>query len=303
MTAPPDALRAPLIDLLLALADDKLFLGHRNSDWTGLGPILEEDIAFSALAQDEIGHAASIYQMIAPWLNHSPDQLAYGRQPDEYRCAAIVELSDDFDWAFALVRQFFCDHFDVLRLERLSHSSYKPLAALAARQLAEERQHVAHADQWLTRLGRSGATLGIAGAGEAPDGGGRADRVGGGDAHARVQSALDRLATHAVMLFEPTLDEPALESAGLYPPLMAGRDVGPVSDRSSVRPVSNRSNEMFAAWKSTLEAIATGANLRLALPNPDFSNPAGRRGVHTDEFIPMLSELTEVYHLEPNGAW
>ena len=53
----PENLKQPMIDLLLAVADDKLMLGHRNSDWTGLGPILEEDIAFSSLAQDDIAHA------------------------------------------------------------------------------------------------------------------------------------------------------------------------------------------------------------------------------------------------------
>ncbi len=44
-----------LKDLLFRMADDLLILGHRNSEWTGLGPLLEEDIAFSSMAQDKIG--------------------------------------------------------------------------------------------------------------------------------------------------------------------------------------------------------------------------------------------------------
>ena len=188
-------LKKPLTELLLSVADDKLLLGHRNSDWTGLGPILEEDIAFSSLAQDEIAHAQTLYQLAATFDDRSADQLAFGRDVEAYRSAGIVELPDDFDWAFAVCRQFFCDHFDLLRLSRLAASSYKPLADLAGRLGAEERLHVEHADAWVKRLGR-----------------------GTEDSRQRMQSALDRLSGAAVTLVEPVNDQQALESAGLYPP-------------------------------------------------------------------------------------
>ncbi|MBL8878412.1 MAG: phenylacetate-CoA oxygenase subunit PaaC [Phycisphaerales bacterium] len=190
----PEDLRSPLTELLLSLADDKLVLGHRNSDWTGLGPILEEDIAFSSLAQDEIGHAGALFQLLAPWLNQTADQIAYGRKPQEYRCAEIVELPDDFEWGFAIVRQFFCDNFDLMRLERLSRSSLAPLAALARRQLAEERIHAEHANAWIQRLGR-----------------------GTDESRQRVQAALDTLSPFASMLFEATPGADQLESADIYP--------------------------------------------------------------------------------------
>lgn len=198
MVLPPEELRKPLTDLLLSVADDKFILGHRNSDWTGLAPILEEDIAFSSLAQDEISHAAALYDMTAKWLGTTADALAYGRKPEEYRCAAIVEIPDDFDWAVALARRFFCDHFDILRLQRLGRSSYPPLAALALRLAAEEQIHVQHADSWVKRLGR-----------------------GNEDSRRRVQAALDKLTPPALQLFEPTADVEKLETAGLYPPLEA----------------------------------------------------------------------------------
>ena len=194
MTELEDKLRGPLVELLLSVADDKLILGHRNSDWTGLAPILEEDIAFSSLAQDEIAHAQALYELASTLSDRSADELAFGRRPDEYRCAAIVELPDDFDWAFAIIRRFFCDHFDALRLQRLTKSSSKAVADLAARLLAEEHIHVEHADAWLRRLG------------------------GGGDAaRQRMQSALDRLAGIAPSLLEPVDGQNALEAAGLYP--------------------------------------------------------------------------------------
>ena len=133
MTQLAENLKAPLVELLLSVADDKLMLGHRNSDWTGLGPILEEDIAFSSLAQDEIAHAQILYELASEFDGRSTDVLAFGRDPTQFRCAEIVELPDDFDWAFALCRQFFCDHYDALRLGRMARSSYAPLAAIAAR--------------------------------------------------------------------------------------------------------------------------------------------------------------------------
>ena len=104
MTIPPH-LTAPFTDLLLSIADDKLLLGHRNSDWTGLAPILEEDIAFSALAQDEIAHAQAFYEIVGSINGRGADAIAFGRAPEAYRCATLVEPSDAFDWARALVRQ------------------------------------------------------------------------------------------------------------------------------------------------------------------------------------------------------
>jgi ring-1,2-phenylacetyl-CoA epoxidase subunit PaaC len=189
-----DHLRAPLADLLLAVADDKLMLGHRNSDWTGLGPILEEDIAFSSIAQDEIAHAQALYEVAGGLLGRSADQLAFGRAPAAYRCATIVEVPDDFDWAVALARRLFCDHFDLGRLERLARSSAPDLAALAKRLRAEEQVHVDHVDGWITRLGR-----------------------GNDDARGRLQAALDRLAPLAPELLEPVADQDELERAGVYP--------------------------------------------------------------------------------------
>jgi ring-1,2-phenylacetyl-CoA epoxidase subunit PaaC len=49
-------------ELLYKMADDLLIIGHRNSEWTGLGPILEEDISFSSMAQDKLGHSQAFVQ-------------------------------------------------------------------------------------------------------------------------------------------------------------------------------------------------------------------------------------------------
>jgi ring-1,2-phenylacetyl-CoA epoxidase subunit PaaC len=193
-TVVPEPLVPAMSALLLAVADDKLLLGHRNSDWTGLGPILEEDIAFSSLAQDEIAHAQALYEITGGLTGRTGDALAFGRDPASYRSAAIVEVPDEFDWAVAIARQLFCDHFDLLRLQRLAASSWTELAALAARLVAEERVHVEHVASWARRLG-----------------------AGTDESAARMQTALDRLAPMAPALFEPVDGQADLRHAGLYP--------------------------------------------------------------------------------------
>ena len=56
--------RAALDSKLLRLADDEFILGHRNSEWTGMGPLLEEDIAFSSMAQDKVGQSLALYTLL-----------------------------------------------------------------------------------------------------------------------------------------------------------------------------------------------------------------------------------------------
>ena len=85
-------LRARRRQLLLELADDELILGWRNSEWTGIAPFLEEDVAFSSIAQNEIGHARALYDLAAEELGTDADSLAFDRKPEEYRCAPLVQL-------------------------------------------------------------------------------------------------------------------------------------------------------------------------------------------------------------------
>jgi ring-1,2-phenylacetyl-CoA epoxidase subunit PaaC len=255
----PNDLKRPFTELLLSVADDKFMLGHRNADWTGLAPILEEDIAFSSLAQDELAHASVLYQMVAGLLGTKADKLAFGRRPEEYRCAQLVELSDGFNWATAIGRGFFCDHFDFLRLHRLAQSAYTPLAQLASRLAAEEQIHVKHVDSWIKRLGH-----------------------GGEEAHDRMQGALKELSALASMLAEPTEGLEAVEEAGIYPKMEPS---------------------LFERWAEDLQKVTQEAGLNLVLQPPPVDTAGGRRGKHSEGFLPLLDELTEVYRLEPEAAW
>jgi ring-1,2-phenylacetyl-CoA epoxidase subunit PaaC len=113
---------AALTELLLAMADDEFVLGFWDSEWTGVAPLLEEDVAFSSLAQDEIGHAQALYQLLAQLTGRSADELAFGRQADEYRHAALLDHARG-DWAFSVARRFLYDTADAVRLSALAGSS------------------------------------------------------------------------------------------------------------------------------------------------------------------------------------
>jgi ring-1,2-phenylacetyl-CoA epoxidase subunit PaaC len=136
--------------LLLGIADDELVLGWRDSEWTGIAPVLEEDVAFSSIAQNEIGHARAIYQL----LSDDADALAFDRAPEEYRSSQLVELHFVPDWARTIARRVLYEAADELRLEALKASSDPAVAGLAAKIDREEAYHRMHAELWQERLGR-----------------------------------------------------------------------------------------------------------------------------------------------------
>ncbi len=145
----------PRADLLLALADDELVLGWRNSEWTGIAPFLEEDVAFSSIAQNEIGHARALYELAARELGTTADELAFDRSPDEYRCSPLVELRFVPDWARTIARHWLYEQADALRIAALKESDWPELAGLAAKIEREEAYHVMHAEMWVERLAES----------------------------------------------------------------------------------------------------------------------------------------------------
>src|SRR5438105_942107 len=141
----------PLHTLLRAMADDEFVLGYRNSEWTGIAPMLEEDVAFSSMAQDEIGHARLFYEMLAELTGGEADKIAYGRQPGEYVSCQLMERPRG-DWAYSVVRQFLYDTADHVRLEALTRCLYEPLANATQKIIREEKYHLMHGDMWLHRL-------------------------------------------------------------------------------------------------------------------------------------------------------
>src|SRR2546421_12464045 len=117
---------------ILERADDEVILGWRNSEWTGIAPLLEEDVAFSSIAQNEIGHARALYELAAAELGTTADELAFDRRPEEYRCAPLAELRLAGDWAGAIARHWLYETADELRPAGVKTGGDAALAAPAA---------------------------------------------------------------------------------------------------------------------------------------------------------------------------
>ena len=198
MTAPDDATRAAVAELLLTLADDEFILGFWDSEWTGIAPMLEEDVATSSIAQDELGHAKAWYEMLAALTGDDPDRIAFGRPPEAYRHAALMNHPRT-DWAFTVARRFLYETADAVRLEALTRSSDAEIAGLAVKMRREETYHLLHWSAWVRRLAEGGA-----------------------DTRERLSAALLRLWPEAESIFAPLDGEALLVEDGRP----AGADVG-----------------------------------------------------------------------------
>lgn len=189
----PD-LRGAVDALLVALADDCVLQGHRDAEWTGLGPILEEDIAFSSMAQDELGHALVLYRLRHDHLGAAdPDDQAFLRDAPDWRHARLVELPRG-DFAFALVRRALFDLAKAVQYDALRQSPVRELAVAATKLRQEKKYHLVHDRAFVTRLGRATA-----------------------ESQARMQDALDLVFPPALDLLEPSAGHEALAAAGLLP--------------------------------------------------------------------------------------
>jgi ring-1,2-phenylacetyl-CoA epoxidase subunit PaaC len=135
---------------LLGLADDELVLGWRDSEWTGIAPLLEEDVAFSSIAQNEIGHARAVYELLVG-VDGDADALAFDRRLDEYRCAPLVELHL-LEWAHTIARRWLYEVADEIRITEFKDDPDPAVAGLAAKIDREEAYHRMHAEMWHDRL-------------------------------------------------------------------------------------------------------------------------------------------------------
>ena len=185
---------------LLAMADDELILAHRNAEWTGHAPILEEDIALANLAQDELGHATTLLGLLEPFNGRTPDQLAYFREAAEFRNVQLVELPKG-DWALTMLRQYLFDAYEHVLYEALLGSTYQPLADVVAKFRGEELYHLRHSHVWVERLG-----------------------LGTAESHRRMQQSLDLLWPYTAQLFRPMAGDNQLVAQGLFPDVAALQD-------------------------------------------------------------------------------
>lgn len=181
-----------LLPFLLRVADDRLILGHRTSEWCGHAPILEEDIALANIALDLIGQANLVLQYAGAveGAGRNEDTLAFFRDATEFRNALLCELPKG-DFGVTIVRHFFHGLYSVLQWEALTRSTDRTLSGIAAKALKESRYHVRHAGEWVIRIGD-----------------------GTEESHRRAQDAVDALWPYTGELFMQPVDEAGLVAAG-----------------------------------------------------------------------------------------
>jgi ring-1,2-phenylacetyl-CoA epoxidase subunit PaaC len=184
--------RTALSELLLTMADDEFVSGFTDSEWTGIAPVLEEDVAMSSISQDELGHARALYELLATVLDdgRDADAIAYDREPDEYRHARLLDHARG-DWADTIARRFLYELADEARLASIG-PGYPPLAELVEKLRREERYHRMHVTVWIDRLAN-----------------------GGSEARSRLANALEALAADAATVFTPLAGEEDLLRAGI----------------------------------------------------------------------------------------
>jgi ring-1,2-phenylacetyl-CoA epoxidase subunit PaaC len=285
----------PRLELLLALADDELVIGHRHSEWTGWAPYLEEDLAFSSIGQDEMGHARLLYELAEPLAGRDPDALALGRQPNEYRHAILCERPNG-DWGFTIARQYLYDTADDVRLSSLEGSSFAELAAGVRTIRLEEQYHLRHANEWFRRFA-----------------------TGPVEARQRFAQGLEAAMAEAVALFEALPEEESLVRDGVMPSssedLLAAwlERLGAELEEASLDWVLTShvqtDGEMVPTSSGEIEAGPT-----LSVPGVErrdgrwvhvggFAGDGGRRGRHTDDFVAIWEEMTELYRALPGATW
>jgi ring-1,2-phenylacetyl-CoA epoxidase subunit PaaC len=286
----------PRVSLLLALADDELVIGHRHSEWTGWAPHIEEDLAFSSIAQDEMAHARLLYGLAGELTGRSDDELALGRKANEYRNAVLCERPNG-DWGYTLARQYLYDTADAVRLESLVSSSWRELADLVAVIRLEEKYHLDHARTWFQRL---------------------AD--GPLEARQHFADGLAAALGEAVALFEPLPGEEALVADGVLPrsseDLLSewlgelGSELEDAYLDFVLERHTSQGGEMVPTSSGEIEAedegFATPGIVRRDgrwVHEGDFAGAGGRAGRHSPDFGPLWDEMTKLYREHPGATW
>lgn len=289
----------PRLQLLLALADDELVMGHRLSEWTGWVPYVEEDLAMSSIAQDEIGHARVLYDIAATIDGRDADELALGRDAADYHHAVICERPNR-DYAYTAARHYLYDTADDVRLQGLKGSTFKELTEAVRVFRLEERYHVDHARVWFERLA-----------------------TGPVEARQRFADAMSEALPEAMAIFEPLPDEESLLGDGTMPlsgEHMLGRwlealgndleavgldvvlEAGAEPAVGEVVPTSSGASELGEAPRA-LSVPGLARRDGRWVHAGEFTGAGGRRGHHSDDFGPLWEEMTALYRTHRGATW
>lgn len=259
----PEFLQA-LKELLYQLADDDLLIAFRGSEWLGLAPHVEEDVAYSSITQNTMGHAVMYYSLLEELDEGKADEIAHGRKSEERRNGVYLEKRNGegeyleepyYDWALAVVRNCFYETFKKIKLEAIANSSYQPLAYVARKVLMEHPYHLAHWKLWITQLQSS------------------------------TEEAKNRIQERVKEAWEEFGD--VLELGNL------------ASDMRGNHLITIGEEELLDRWLMEIKEIL----LDMPSGSPDKKYGNGRNGEHTADLVQALDTLAEVYNSDKTAAW
>jgi len=143
-----------LFKYLLRLGDTALINTQRLSEWTGHGPFLEEDLALTNIALDNLGRANALlnYAGTVEGKGRTEDDLAFHRDERDFYNILLVELPNG-DYANTLTKQFLLSAYEEILYRKLSTSADPVLAGIAKKSVKELTYHVRHTSSWLKRFG------------------------------------------------------------------------------------------------------------------------------------------------------
>lgn len=254
-----------LTALLYQLADDDYLFSYRGSEWLGLAPHIEEDVAFSSITQDTMGHAKLYYTLLEELGEGNSDTLAQLRPKEERSNCLLVERPNgegyykeapNYDWGYAVARNFIYSTAKKAKIEALKTSSYEPLRDIATKISAELYYHQMHWTMWFVQLFTATE-----------------------DSRSRMTVALEEVMKDTGDLF-------------LFGDI--AKDVATFELIESEQAIKER---WVAIVKPTFETI----NRELPeLPAPVMN---GRNGQHTDDLTAAIDTMSEVYRTDLTTSW
>ncbi len=186
-----------LFKFLTRMGDNCLIIGHRNSEWCGHSPILEEDIALANIALDFIGQT-QLWLGLAGEVEgkgRSADNLAYLRDGNEFGNFLLVEQPNG-DFAQTMTRQYFFDVWHLNMLKALTTSTNIRVAEIAEKAVKEAKYHLERSSDMCLRMGD-----------------------GTEESKRRMQNAIDTLWSYTGEMFQGDGVDAAMAAAGVAPDL------------------------------------------------------------------------------------
>ncbi len=255
-----------ITSLLFQLADDDFLYAFRGSEWLGLAPHIEEDVASSSISQDSMGHAAMYYQLLENLGVGKADDLAHLRPATDRKNSILTERvngegyymeTPNYDWAYQVVRSYFYTQAKKVKVDALCESSYSPVAEVAIKVKMELYYHRLHWETWFIQLMSSTDV-----------------------AKKKMNDALTLVMDDFGDMFSFGNQNQAIENSGLI----------------------DSEEEMKGKWAVSIAPVFTALQIEVpVIPNPPMKN--GRNGEHTKDLDEALLTLSEVYKLDPLAVW